>query len=159
MVYLDKHLMKYPLMQIEDILKLHLQGILGPAHLISNKEFVLENITKEYNQIKDEKVFVDMIEEISDNYVRVYLKPYYELYNSFVNLVEGFYLSSLICEDKELFISEVKKLVNESNKEFINDYLTTKRFLISHSNIYKTNYHAHYLVVNKKYLSIVLNNN
>ena len=36
MVYLDKHLKKYPLMQVQDILKLHLQGILGPTHLIKD---------------------------------------------------------------------------------------------------------------------------
>ena len=57
MIYLDKHKERYPLMQIEDILKLHLQGILGPAHIVSNKEFVLKNIT---NELKELAKFFDI---------------------------------------------------------------------------------------------------
>ena len=52
-VYLKEHLKKYPLMGIEDIIKLHLQGILGPAHLLPSKDKIKENFIKEYNEIKD----------------------------------------------------------------------------------------------------------
>jgi hypothetical protein len=157
MVYLNKHLIKYPLMKIEDILKLHLQGILGPAHLVSNKELVLKNITNEYIQIKDDLYKDELIEEISDKYVRVYLKPYYETYKSFNNLVEAFYLSSLIKEDTDEFVNQIKKLINEENKDYINNYLNKGNYLISHSTTYKENYHPHYLVINKKYINIAIN--
>ena len=43
MVYLEKHKEKYPLMEIQDIIKLHLQGILGPAHLLPSKDKIKEN--------------------------------------------------------------------------------------------------------------------
>ena len=109
MVYLDEHLLKYPLMQIDDILKLHLQGILGPAHLISNKNAILTNITNEYNSIKDTDCINELIEEISDKYIRIYIKPYFDIYNSFDNLIEAFYLSSLIKEDVSFFIETVKE--------------------------------------------------
>ena len=52
-VYLEEHLKKYPLMDIQDIIKLHLQAILGPAHLLPTKDKIKENFVKEYNEIKD----------------------------------------------------------------------------------------------------------
>ena len=51
MVYLEKHKEKYPLMQIEDIIKLHLQGILGPAHLLPSKDKIKE-MKQNIEQIK-----------------------------------------------------------------------------------------------------------
>mgnify|MGYP005612871587 CR=1 FL=1 len=53
MGYLEQHLKKYPLMQIEDKIKLIMQATLGPAHLINDKEKVKARIVEEYNQIKD----------------------------------------------------------------------------------------------------------
>jgi hypothetical protein len=155
-VYLDKHLIKYPYMEIQDILKLHLQGILGPAHIVANKERVLTNVTNEYNMIKDDLYNDELIEEISDKYVRIYIKPYYELYRSFHNLVEAFYLSSLIIEDKNELINEVKKLINDDNKYLINKYVSSDNFLISHSMTYKEHYHPHYLVINRKYIDVAI---
>ena len=91
--YLEQHLKKYPLMQIEDKIKLTMQGILGPAHLINDKEKVKARIFAEYNEIKDLDYPYELVEYISDKYVRVYLKPYYERFNSFDNLVEAFFKS------------------------------------------------------------------
>ena len=84
------------------------------------------------------------------------MKPYYEKYNSFINLVEAFYQSSLVVEDKNELISEVIKLINDENIEFINNYLARGNYLISHSKAYKDNYHPHYLVINKKYINLAL---
>ena len=57
MVYLKKHLEKYPLMQIEDILKLYLQGILGVGHALDNYENVLKRINDEYQNINNQIQF------------------------------------------------------------------------------------------------------
>ena len=46
---IDKHLKKYPLMQIEDKLKLIFQGQLGPSHLKMDEEVIINNLMKEYN--------------------------------------------------------------------------------------------------------------
>ena len=46
MGYLEEHLKKYPLMQIEDKIKLLMQATLGPAHLINDKEHVKKRIYK-----------------------------------------------------------------------------------------------------------------
>ena len=82
MGYLEEHLKKYPLMQIEDKIKLLMQGTLGPAHLINDKEQVKKRIYQEYEQIKDLEYDYDLVEHISDKFVRVYLKPYYEMFNT-----------------------------------------------------------------------------
>ena len=151
MVYLDKHLKKYPKMELIDILKLYLQGILGPTHLINNVELLKENLLNEYNQCKDNEVSYPLYEEISDEYIRVNLKPFYEKYNSFDKLVDYFLKSINLDVDFAYFIKEVKKLINEDNKEFINAYLESKRYVVSHSITYKENYKPHYLVINSKF--------
>ena len=155
-VYLKEHLKKYPLMDIQDIIKLHLQAILGPAHLLPSKERIKENFIKEYNEIKDLDYHYDLLEDVSETYTRVYLKPYYELMGSFDKLVDVFYYSI----DKDLDIEGYKKvikgLMNEENKEFISRYLESDSVLISHSKKYKDNYHPHYIVVKSMYIGLAL---
>lgn len=156
MVYLDYHKKKYPLMDIQDIIKLHLQGILGPAHLLPSKARIKENFINEYNEIKDLDYHYDLLEEVSETYTRVYLKPYYELMGSFEKLVDVFYYSI----DKNLDIEGYKKviesLIDEENKEFISRYLESNNVLISHSKRYKENYHPHYIVVKSMYVGLAL---
>ena len=47
MVYLKMHLDKYPLMQVEDIIKIHIQGILGPTHLIQDFDRLKQGLINE----------------------------------------------------------------------------------------------------------------
>ena len=156
--YLEEHLKKYPLMQIEDKIKLIMQATLGPAHLINDKEKVKARIEEEYNQIKDLEYEYELVEHISDKFVRVYLKPYYEKFNSFDNLIEAFYKSCDNINDLYYLEKELLKLregeTNE-NKHAIDDYFYSGDILISHSKVYKENYHPHYLVINKKYLNLL----
>ena len=151
MVYLSKHQMKYPLMQLQDILKLHLQGILGPTHLIKDIDRLKNNLINEYNACKDNKITYDLIEQISDEYVRVYIKPYYEKYHSFDKLIDLFVKSCNVNYDINEYIKEIKKLINKDNEVLINEYLNNKNYVISHSSIYKENYKPHYLVIKSMY--------
>ena len=151
MVYLKEHLKKYPLMQIEDVLKLYLQGILGPAHNVSSFEKCLERTLNEYRSITNNQ-YLNIEENISSEYVRIYLYPYYQKMNSFDLLVKYFILSSQDKVDVNAFISEIKKLINKENEEYINQDLSAKNYIISHSQIYKDNYDPHYLVINRKYI-------
>ena len=156
MVYLEKHKEKYPLMQIEDIIKLHLQGILGPAHLLPSKDKIKENFIKEYNEIKDLDYQYELLEDVSETYTRVYLKPYYELMGSFDKLVDVFYYSIDKNLDIEGYKEVIKSLVNNENVAYINKYLESESVLISHSKIYKENYHPHYIVVKSMYIGLAL---
>lgn len=156
MVYLNNHLKKYPLMQIEDIIKLHLQGILGPTHLIQDFDRLKKGLISEYESIKDSTYQYEMYEEISDDYIRVNLKPYYEKYHSFDGLIEGFKLSLNTNVDINHYIEEIKKLKNKDNEKFIDKYLESKNYIMSHSSVYKENYFPHYLIINKKYKGVTL---
>jgi hypothetical protein len=158
MGYLEEHLKKYPLMQIEDKIKLLMQGTLGPAHLINDKDHVRKRIYAEYEQIKDLEYEYELVEHISDKFVRIYLKPYYERFETFDNLIEVFFkscdnISDLYYLEKDLI--KLKETETPENKQAIDNYFYSGDILISHSNIYKDNYHPHYLVINKRYLSIL----
>lgn len=151
MVYIESHLKKYPLMQIQDILKLLMQGMLGPTHLIQDVNKLKDNLLNEYNQCKDNNINYDLIEEISDEYIRVYIKPYYIKYNNFDKLVDLFVKSCNLSYSLDEYKNEVIKLINDDNKEFISQYLNGNSYVISHSLIYKENYQPHYLLISKKY--------
>ena len=152
MVYLKEHLAKYPLMQTQDILKLYLQGILGPAHNVSSFDYCYQRVNEEYQSISEEEMTDEIEELISDDYVRIYLYPYYQKEKDFTLLVKYFIESSKDPRDINFFKEEVRKLINDDNREVIEEYLSRDNYLISHSQIYKDNYHPHYLVINRKYL-------
>ena len=153
MIYLNEHLKRYPEMQLEDKLKLCLQGVLGNGHLVTDEQRALFYMEREYESISADSS--EMIEEISDQYVRVYLYPYFERYKSFGALARAFVLSSSESVDINKFISEVEKLKNEENADFIDGYLFGGNYLISHSEKYKEKYAPHYRVIHKKYLKII----
>ena len=151
--YLEQHLDKYPLMQIEDKIKLIMQGNLGPGHLVNNYQMVLARVSKELEEISNTNQ--EMIEEISDNYVRIYLAPYYKIYHNFDNLIKMFIESSQEEKDYNHFFNDLEDLkttLNDEDKKFLDNYLESKNYLISHSKTYREMYNPHYLVVHKKYL-------
>ena len=53
------------------------------------------NLINEYNECKNNDQDYELIEQISDNYVRVYIKPYYEKYKK-SNEFDGEYLRVVI---------------------------------------------------------------
>ena len=151
--YLEQHLIKYPHMQIEDKIKLLMQGYLGPGHLVNDYELVLNRVHNELNEISENES--TMIEEISDSYVRVYLKPYYAKYHSFDELVMMFIKSSKEEKDYDSFFKELESLketLNKTEKEFLDIYIKNKNYLISHSKTYRELYQPHYLVIHKKFI-------
>ena len=152
MKYLNEHLKKYPLMTTQDQIKLLMQGIMGPGHLVNDKNIALKRLTNEYEEIKYLNYNYDLFEEISDDYVRVYLKPYYEKNHSFEKLVHAFYMSSQVKGDVNQLREKIDEIKTKDNESFINEYLNSNNILISHSNIYRENYHPHYIVIHKNYL-------
>lgn len=163
MIRLTEHINRYPMIQLQDVLKLHLQGILGPNHLKLDEEKLRNNLNIEYKESLKNDFCYEMIEEISDNYVRVYIRPYFRKMNTFDYLIKAFFqtikLNASFDQNKLkiLFEEEVRKLINDNNKEVIIKYLESKKWNISHSDIYKKNYYPHYLVINKIYLEVALN--
>ena len=159
MDYLKEHMIKYPKMQIEDKIKLIMQSLMGPGHLAPLKEKLETNLMNEYLMIKDTNYEYDLIEAIGDYYVRVYLKPFYEKHKSFDKLIEAFILSCDTFNDLyylEKALLELRKEQNDEDKAKIDEYFSKNNILISHSTIYKEAYHPHYLVINKKYIDMII---
>lgn len=157
MVYLSEHLKKYPLMETTDIIKLHLQGLLGPGHLVLDRNRVLNNLKNEYEIAKDINYSYDLIEKISDVYVRVYIVPYFNKFGNFDKLADAFVKSSQNKYDIEKYKEEIRKLITKENEKEIEEYLSLPSVLISHSSTYKENYFPHYLVINMEYLDEIIN--
>jgi hypothetical protein len=155
MVYLDEHLKKYPLMQTQDVLKLHLQGILGPAHLVGAVENVVAHLEDEYNSVKDLGYKWDLVEEVSPLYSRVYLVPFFKKYGSFTPLAECF-KKSAVEGDVEGYFKVIASLKDRYDNDLIDRYIASGNPLIRHSATYRDNYHPHYLVVANKYLKDLL---
>ena len=157
MVYLSEHLKKYPLMETTDIIKLHLQGLLGPGHLVLDRNRVLNSLKNEYEISKDINYSYDLIEKISDMYVRVYIVPYFNKFGNFDKLADAFVKSSQNKYDIEKYKEEIRKLITKENEKEIEEYLSLPSVLISHSSTYKENYFPHYLVINMEYLDEIIN--
>ena len=157
MVYLSEHLKKYPLMETTDIIKLHLQGLLGPGHLVLDRNRVLNNLKNEYEISKDINYSYDLIEKISDMYVRVYIVSYFNKFGNFDKLADAFVKSSQKKYDIEKYKEEIRKLITKENEKEIEEYLSLPSVLISHSSTYKENYFPHYLVINMEYLDEIIN--
>ena len=156
MINVDYFISKYPKMEVQDIIKLYLQGILGPAHLMPNKDKMKINLMNEYEECKDINYNYDLFEDISEEYTRVYIKPYFEKMKSFDKLIEIFEKSIDLDLDIDAYKGQIKSLINKENEEFINRYLNSDNILISHSRVYKENYFPHYLVIKRKYKKEVL---
>ena len=157
MVYLSEHLKKYPLMETTDIIKLHLQGLLGPGHLVLDRNRVLNSLKNEYEIAKEINYSYDLIEKISDMYVRVYIVPYFNKFGNFDKLADAFVKSSQNKYDIEKYKEEIRKLITKENEKEIEEYLSLPSVLISHSSTYKENYFPHYLVINMEYLDEIIN--
>ena len=150
--YLKIHKEKYPLMTIEDIFKLYYQAILGPSHLNIDSNKMKENLLIEYKESLNNSINYDLIEYISDSYVRIYIKPYYEKFKDFDLLIKLFIKSNNAIYTKEKLENELKKLITEANKEDIMKYIEQGMPVMRHSQIYKENYHPHYLVIKREFI-------
>ena len=145
---------RYPLMTTQDVVKLFMQGILGPAHLVGRVENVLDRIGAEYESIKSTDLDCPLVELISDKYARVYIKPYYELTGDFLPLATAFKKSAVTGDNKTLYTA-LEEIKDRFDGEFIDTYIHSGQVLISHSEAYREAYQPHYLVVGTHLLSSI----
>lgn len=148
---LKNHLKKYPLMQDEDIYKLAYQFYYGPAHFIKDKNSAYQYLLDEAKEYSVEEI---IFEEVGD-YYRCYLINDLEYLSS---LFEAFYLSA---KEKEQPLDGFIDILNEicayrpSFSSFVNKMKEVNYPAISHSQIYRNNYHPHYRLINKKYAHLI----
>lgn len=156
------HIYKYPKMEVTDIIKLVYQNEFGGGHLISNPENSLRYLKKECDELtffNDEEY-----DDIGNGLIRYNLSFLKNDEAKIVNLNEIFVKSanshkgSLSSFFKKIEL--VKEMCNDnllpfSSKE-LNEYLLEYEKanypMVSHSFIYKENYHPSYRVIKKDFL-------
>lgn len=161
---LIQHLLRYPKMQPCDAVKLVFQNEFGGGHLIGNKEQSLEYLKKEYaavQKIKD----AALIEDIGNHMFRLNLKAVNVNELPLEKIIDIFVLSanaSIGCIEN--FIEKLQTLreaVSGNIFEFsfaefdfyLNEYKKSGYPVVSHSSIYREEYHPAYRVVSGKFLN------
>ena len=156
---LKKHLEMYPLMQEEDIYKLVHQSFFGPAHYVDDVLWA-----HKYLQVEAESCTADKPEiiDIGGGYYR------YSLVNDATyldSLCGAFVNSANTFNDNKDGFKELIDIVanNIPNKDLKKKFINLAKELasfdypaISHSQIYRENYHPHYRIVYKGYIKEIV---
>lgn len=156
----ENYFKNYPLTTIQDFIKYLYQSTLGSAHLISNIEDNYNYLLNEYENCIHDTNHV-LYEPISDELVRVHLeaidkkdlKAYHYLFMKSVEVTSS--KESLL-----LAFDEVEKGIIEGWIPFqleewksqIKEYQLKGCPVMSHSSIFRKNYHPHYRLMKREYV-------
>jgi hypothetical protein len=160
------HYKRYPLMEVEDYIKLIYQSTFGPYHFQGNPNYknVSSRIESELSQITSS---YNLIEDIGNDYVRVHLGAIKENRISIDEVIEAFInsMNDYLNVDSAtinfmLGINYLKIIVTDVQNETkakesilkIDEYLKSGIRPIHHSQTYRDNYYPHYRVIAKKHL-------
>lgn len=155
-----KYFERYPLSQIQDFIKYLYQSVLGSAHLIVDENANYQRLLDEYNSIDHDKTHI-LYEEISDVLVRVHLEALNK--EELKDIHRLFMLSAEVSSSKEELLKVFSKVeegivegwipfdINDWKKE-IDEYINKGCPVVSHSEIFRKQYHPHYRLMKKEYL-------
>jgi putative membrane protein insertion efficiency factor len=153
-----EHYQKYPQMELNDFIKLIYQNSFGPRHMHNpSKEDVLKYLDEEIKVVTNE---TEIIEEIGNGYVRVYLSKetnIEKLSNDFFNsMIEDTYTETNIrvfYRKLNVLIKLIKKgsikLPKKESINLVNEYLSNGINPVRHTKIYNKLYKPHYRVIRK----------
>ncbi len=153
---------EYPLMQLQDIVKLIYQNEFGPGHFVKSKELSMQRLRDEYREIKENAGGkVRRIESIGNGLCRCYLQGLKEeelkaLNRIFVHSANHRQGSKAVFEKKLL---NAKSLLKEMDVDFTEReytaYIREQREKgyppVSHSEAYRKAYHPSYRVIEEKF--------
>lgn len=153
-----EHYQKYPQMELNDFIKLIYQNSFGPRHMHNpSKEDVLKYLDEEIKVVTNE---TEIIEDIGDGYVRVYLSKetnMEKISNNFFNsMAEDTYTETNI----RIFYRKINvltklikkgsiKLPKKESINYIKEYLSNGINPVRHSKTYNEFYKPHYRVIKK----------
>ncbi len=153
------HAKKYPLIQVSDAVKLIYQGEFGGGHLVSDREECLARINKELENAPP--VSGEAVEDIGFDIVRVNLASAKSIGITTEKLCDTFIeSSSSIRGDLSVFFKKLECLSTlTSNRVFsftqneldsyLEEYIKSGCPAVSHSEIYRNEYHPAYRIVLK----------
>lgn len=137
---------KYPLMQLEDYIKLLFQCEFGPEHLVTDKEKVIAYIKEELNNDSIYDKYV--VESLNNNLCRFHFN---QLNETEINVLADLFIktSQLHNGNKKHFISELQQLSSQKKEwnSLIKEYLDKGIRPVHHSVIYRDAYKPHYRLI------------
>lgn len=153
----------FPLMQVEDFIKLIYQAEYGCEHMLdTNTE---NRLTEECRQLDAPYVEQQLFDTISDNLVRVNLSPYKDNGYSLATLADM--MKSVPCsgsvEGLERRLSQLVQLLQEHRIDLpingvlraLSQYRAKGYGAVRHSTAYRMNYQPHYRVISKKHAQLL----
>ncbi len=160
------HYKKYPLMEVEDYIKLIYQSVFGPHHFQENPSIETVRLWIE-RELSSVKLSYNLIEDIGNDYVRVHLgvilknkiateevvEAFVNSMNDYLNLDSADIMFNLGINHLKLFyLNNYERTKAEAAIIQIDEYLKSGVRPIHHSQTFRDNYHPHYRVIAKKYL-------
>lgn len=161
-----EHVKKYPLMEIRDIAKLLYQSEFGGGHMIADSQMSLKRIQEEYKSLDADALCVpSVVENIGDGIHRIYLACLDHgvsanvLNQMFVHSANNKKGTIAGLESKiELVISMCQDGTLSFSMEEVTDFFDAWENdgypAISHSEIYRQNYHPAYRVVEDNFAKL-----
>lgn len=140
---IKQHQKNYPLMTIQDHIKLAYQCAYGPYHMHADFDRILSYL-KEESKNDHQKV---------EYLVNGYARFYYDKNTDLDLLARLFFLSMEKSDNDDLFLSYLDDIRYYFNTNETIDYLKDGIRAISHSDIYRLNYQPHYRLIKKDYAS------
>ena len=150
--YIQESYKRYPNQEIQDLIKLNYQAILGSGHLINNIEDNYNYLLNEYQSIKYDSTHI-LYEEISDELVRVHLEAIEE---KDLKIYHFFFMKSIaIKHELNQLLEVLNSIKNEDNAQKIDEYINLGCPMISHSSSFRKQYHPHYRLMNRMYIPYI----
>lgn len=160
---LQEHVARYPKMQIQDLAKLIYQSEFGGGHLITDAAKSLKRIQEEYQSLNSQNAYHSpVVESIGNGMCRIYLsclsnglsanvlnQMFVQSANNHKGTIEGleqkieFCLKA--CKNNELPFS------HKEAKAFFENWKLQGYPAMSHSDIYRENYHPAYRVITESF--------
>lgn len=167
-----EHYQNYPLMTIEDYIKLIHQSVFGPKHFSSqpNQKDLMQYLEKEI-EIMSKIEKTSYLDQIGFGYYRVDINAIHFHFISKETLIESFYKSMQRDVKKEEAIIVMNQMFDTlialiRNQEIPLDFTQSETFIaqyqslgypaIHHSEIYRINYAPHYRVIHQNDLNITM---
>lgn len=160
---------KYPLMEMDDFIKLIYQHVNGGNHLIKDEKMVYDYLIKEYEEVEEDKD-IPLYEDIGNDIYRINIARLKHeklsistLFHAFIKSAKMYTQNIEKMEEafivlKELIEGDKIHLSLKQYEEFLRWYRDNNYPVISHSKRYNAEYHPHYRIVNHKYLNEIINN-
>ena len=155
------HLNQYPLMKLQDLIKLIYQNEFGANHLIKDDDIMMKEIKLEFNQQSKEKN-IELFDQVSSQLFRINLNhPSIKQFH-LETIAKAFKKSLATSNDFQIFKEKLNIVYDimsfhdcswtqHEAKRFLDDYEQNQFPPISHSDQYKEAYRPSYRLVGKDF--------